>query len=48
VYVCTDYDTLNSIADKFKVSVEILKNYNSVDTITSGMKVIIPASNDEN
>lgn len=48
VYICTDYDTLNSIADKFKVSVEILKNYNNVDTITSGMKIIIPASNDEN
>ena len=48
VYICTDYDTLNSIADKFKVSVEILKNYNNVETITSGMKIIVPASNDEN
>lgn len=48
VYVCTEYDTLNSIADKFKVSVDILKNYNNVDTIASGMKVIIPASIDEN
>lgn len=48
VYICTDYDTLNSVADKFKVSVEILKSYNNVENITSGMKIIIPASNDEN
>lgn len=48
VYICTEYDTLNSIADKFKVSIEVLKNYNNVDVITKGMKVIIPASNDEN
>lgn len=48
VYICTDYDTLNSVADKFKVSVEILKSYNNVDNITSGMKIIIPSSNDEN
>lgn len=48
VYICTDYDTLNSIADKFKVSVEILKNYNNIDNIASGMKIIIPSSNDEN
>lgn len=48
VYICTEYDTLNSIADKFKVSVDILKGYNNVENITTGMKVIIPASQDEN
>ncbi len=48
VYICTEYDTLNSIAEKFKVSLDILKSYNDIDTITAGMKIIIPASNDEN
>lgn len=45
-YVCTELDTLDSIANKFKISVETIKNYNNLDNITTGMKIIIPGSNE--
>lgn len=48
VYICNEYDTLNSISDKFKVSIDTLKSYNNVDNLSAGMKVIIPSISDEN
>ncbi len=46
IYVCTDSDTLESISNKYKISVDILKNYNDIDTISAGVKLIIPGSNE--
>ena len=46
IYVCTDTDTLETIANKFKVSIDIIKNYNTVDNITAGLKLIIPECNE--
>lgn len=42
IYVCNENDTLDSIASKFKISIDVLKNYNDIDKITTGVKLIIP------
>ncbi len=44
VYVASEYDTLESISTKFKIDKEIIKNYNSFDSINPGMKLIIPSN----
>lgn len=42
IYICTENDTIDSISNKFKISVDILKMYNDIDTIKVGTKLIIP------
>lgn len=42
IYVCAESDTLESISNKFKISIDILKSYNDIDKITAGLKLIIP------
>lgn len=42
IHLCDESDTLDYIANKYKISIELIKEYNSIDEITSGMKLIIP------
>lgn len=42
VYVCEEDDTLDLIANKFSISKDELKDYNDIDNVTYGMKIIIP------
>lgn len=46
VYVCSDLDSLDSVANKFKISIEAIKNYNNIESISAGVKLIIPSSNE--
>jgi len=46
VYIIRENDTLDSIMDKYKVNREELANYNDLDDIKLGTKLIIPCSND--
>ena len=47
VYIVRDTDTLESIMDKYNVSRDNLADYNDLDNIISGTKLIIPCSNDK-
>lgn len=46
IHICDDTDTIDSIANQYKISTEIIKNYNAIDNITTGMKIIIPATDE--
>lgn len=46
VYVIRDGDTIDKILDKYKVSREELADYNDLDNINIGTKLIIPCTND--
>lgn len=43
VYTMKEEDTLESILDKYKVSKEILSDYNDLDNLKVGSKIIIPS-----
>lgn len=42
IYIVSDVDTLDGIADKYHISVDIIKEYNNVENLKSGMKLVIP------
>ena len=46
IYICNESDTLESIANKYNVSIDLIKEYNEINTITLGTKLIIPFSNE--
>lgn len=46
IYVCMEEDTLESISQKFNVKTNVIKEYNDIDSIFSGMKIIIPDINE--
>ena len=46
VYIVSESDTLEGIMDKYKISREELSDYNDLDDIQIGTKLIIPCSND--
>ena len=43
VYIVKEEDTLNTILDKYNISVEDLEHYNDLTNIQKGMKIIIPS-----
>ena len=43
VYILRDGDSVDTILDKYNVSIEDLKDYNDLDNLKIGDKVIIPA-----
>jgi len=43
VYTMKEEDTIDSILDKYKVSKEILSDYNDLDNLKVGSKIIIPS-----
>lgn len=44
VYILRDGDSVDTILDKYSVSIDELKDYNDIDNLKIGDKVIIPAS----
>lgn len=42
IHICDESDTLDYLANKYKINIELIKEYNSIDEIRSGMKLIIP------
>ena len=46
VYIVRDNDTLEGIMDKYNITKEELGNYNDLDIISTGMKLIIPCHNE--
>lgn len=47
VYIVKEDDTIDKIMDKYKVSKEDISNYNTIENITPGDKIIIPTLNGE-
>ena len=47
VHIVRDGDTLESIAEKYNCSMELIKEYNDFDTLEEKMKLLIPDSQDE-
>ena len=46
VYTVQEEDTIEKICTKYKVSVNQIKDYNDFDVLTTGLKLLIPNSND--
>lgn len=46
IHVCDESDTLEYIANKYKISIDVIKDYNSIDNISAGMKLIIPCQDE--
>ena len=46
VYTVKENDTLDIIYDKFNVTKEILMDYNDLDNISVGSKIIIPSTDE--
>ena len=46
VYTVQEEDTIEKICAKYKVSVDQIKDYNDFDNLTTGLKLLIPNSND--
>ena len=46
IYIVSDVDTLDGIAEKYHISVDVIKEYNNVENLKSGMKLVIPICNE--
>ena len=46
IHVCDESDTLEYLANKYKISIDMIKDYNSIDNISVGMKLIIPCQDE--
>lgn len=46
VYVCENDDTLESISEKFQTTKEEIREYNDIDDIEYGRKIIIPVKDE--
>ena len=46
VYICNENDTLETIAQQYKIDINLIKEYNSNIEITNGTKIIIPFTNE--
>lgn len=46
IHVCDESDTLEYIANKYKINIDVIKDYNSIDNISVGMKLIIPCQDE--
>lgn len=46
IYVCNENDTFDSISKKYDISIEDIKNYNGIDELFYGLKIIIPSINE--
>lgn len=46
IHVCDESDTLDYLANKYKISIEVIKEYNSIDDVSVGMKLIIPCQDE--
>lgn len=48
VYILRNQDTIETILEKYNTSIEILKEYNDLDNLKIGDKIIIPESYESN
>ena len=46
IYIVKEEDTINKIKEKYNVTEEVLKDYNTLEDLKPGMKLIIPSTND--
>lgn len=46
ICIVNESDTLESILDRYKISIDVLKEYNDFDELKIGMKLIIPYQNE--
>lgn len=46
VHIVREGETLETIADKYKTTVEVIKKYNSIETLELKSKLIIPATDE--
>lgn len=46
VYIYKEEDTIESILEKYSITKEELTNYNNIEDIIPGSKIVIPSSND--
>lgn len=46
VYVVDEFDTIESIVNKFNVSIDIIRDYNDFDDLKKGLKLVIPCLDD--
>lgn len=46
VYTVQEEDTIEKICTNYKVSIDQIKDYNDFDNLTTGLKLLIPNSND--
>ena len=46
VYIYKETDTISSVLEKYSISSEDLENYNDIDNIKPGSKLVIPSTND--
>lgn len=46
VYVYKEEDTIAEILEKYNITLEQLEDYNNIDNITEGSKLVIPSFND--
>lgn len=42
VYMCSEGDTLETISDRYHISIDTLKEYNDISEINVGKKILIP------
>ena len=47
VYIMRKEDTIETVMDKYKITKEQLSNYNDLDNLEIGSKVVIPQSINE-
>ena len=47
VHIVREMETLESISQSYNTTIEIIKEYNNIDTINIGDKIIIPEEKDE-
>lgn len=47
VYVMTDGDTVDSVLEKYNITKDELEDYNNLDDITVGSKLVIPSTNND-
>ena len=47
VYMVQENETINSIIEKYHTSIEEIEKYNDIKNITTGSKIIIPVSNEQ-
>ena len=47
VYIMRKEDTIETIMDKYKITKEQLSNYNDLDNLEIGSKIVIPQSINE-
>lgn len=48
IHVCSNEDTFDSLALKYNVNINELKELNEIDNITKGLKIIIPTNEQTN